>query len=161
MPSLAAFAGVFGFDIATKAWAAACLTEPVRIADWLYLMLRHNSEVFLGTAPVSAEYWVCVGAALVWFGWRTFRSTSAPVAICLAVVLAGITGNAIGQAQGAVVDFIGIGPVAGDVWLVVNVADLALVTGVLALGIHLLRTRLWRVRESCAVKTNADGDVRS
>lgn len=144
MPSLAAFAGVLGFDIATKAWAAACLTEPVRIADWLYLMLRHSSGVFLGTVPVSAEYWVCVVAALVWFGWRTFRSTSAPVAICLAVVLAGVTGNAIGQAQDAVVDFIGFGPITGDKWLVVNVADLALMGGVLTLGGCLLCRRLRR-----------------
>ena len=140
------FAGTLSIDIATKTWAAASLTEPVRIADWLYLMLHHNSGLFFGAVPVSAWYWVCVGAALVWFGWRALRSTSAPVAICLAVVLAGVTGNAIGQARDAVVDFIGFGPVRGDEWLVVNFADLALVGGTLALGIFLTWGRLCRLR---------------
>ena len=142
--ALAVFAGALGIDLASKALAVTLLAEPVRLADWLYLMLHHNSGVFLGTVPVSAEYWVGVGAALVWFGWRAFRSTSAPVAICLAVVLAGVTGNAIGQAQDAVVDFIGFGPITGDKWLVVNVADLALMGGVLTLGGCLLCRRLRR-----------------
>ena len=138
------FIGVLGIDIATKAWANVVLAEPVRIADWLYLMLHHNSGMFLGTVPVSAGYWVAVVAATGWFGWRALRSTSALVAVCLAVALAGLVGNAIGQAQGTVVDFIGVGPIGEDQWLVVNVADLALVGGGLALGFHLIRERVRR-----------------
>ena len=144
MTTLAVFAGVLSIDLVTKAWAAAALTEPVRIAEWLYLMLRHSAGMFLGTVPVSTGYWVCVCAAAGWFGWRALRSSSVPVSVCLAVMLAGVTGNAIGQAQGAVVDFIGIGPITGDVWLVVNVADLALVVGGLALGCFLIRDRALR-----------------
>ena len=144
--TLAVFVGVMSIDLATKAWAAVTLTEPVPIADWLYLMLRHNAGMFLGTVPVSTGYWVCVCAALGWFGWRALRSVSAPVAVCVAAVLAGLTGNAIGQAQGAVVDFVAFGPIVGDQWLVVNVADLALVAGTLALGFFLLRDR---VRRAC------------
>ena len=142
--TVAVFAGVLSIDLVTKACAEAALTESVRIADWLNLMLRHNSGMFLGTVPVSTGYWVCVCAALSWFGWRAFRSRSTSVAVCLAVVLSGVIGNAIGQAQGAVVDFIGIGPITGDEWLVVNVADLALVAGTLALGFFLLRDRVRR-----------------
>ena len=141
MLALGVFAGVLGFDLATKAWAAASLTEPVRITDWLYLILHHNSGMFLGAMPVSAGYWVGVIAAMGWFGWRALRSTSVTPAVCLAVALAGLAGNAIGQARGAVVDFIGFGPITGDKWLVVNVADLALVGGALALGFHLIRQR--------------------
>ena len=74
------------------------------------------------------------------------RSTSVPSSTYLAAVLAGMTGNAVGQAQGEVIDFIGFGPVTGDVWLVANVADLALVGGVLALGLHLVRERVHRTR---------------
>lgn len=107
-------------------------------------MLHRNSGLFLGVVPVSAGYWLCVSAAMGWFGWRAFRSTSVPVASCLAVVLAGVAGNAIGQARGAVVDFIGFGPITSDVRLVMNVADLALVGGVLVLGGYLLRNRLAR-----------------
>ena len=142
--TVAVFAAALGVDLATKAWAEAALTEPIRIADWLYLMLRHNAGVFFGTVPVSTGYWICVCVALVWFGWRALRSFSAPVAFCVAAVLAGLTGNAIGQAQGAVVDFIGMGPVTGNVWLVVNVADVALVGGVFVLGICLVRDRVRR-----------------
>ena len=143
--AFAAFIGVLGIDIATKAWAKVDLTEPVRIADWLYLILHRNSGLLLGTVPLSAGYWICVCAASGWFGWRALRSTSVPIAVCLAVALAGLMGNAIGQAQGGVVDFIGVGPIAGDAWLVVNVADLALVGSGLALGIYLIRERVRRV----------------
>ena len=144
VPTVAVFAAVLSIDLVTKTWAAAALTEPVRIADGLYLMHRYNSGLFLGTLPVSTGYWVCVCAALGWFGWCAFRSRSTSVALCLAVVLSGVIGNAIGQAQGAVVDFIGVGPITGDEWLVVNVADLALVAGTLALGVFLLRDRAHR-----------------
>ena len=141
---LAVFAGVLGIDLATKAWAASVLTDPFRVADWLYLMIHRNSGMFLGTVPLSDGYWIVVCAAAGWFGMRALRSRSAPIAVCLVAALAGMTGNAIGQAQGAVVDFIGIGPVTGDVWLVVNVADLALVGGAFVLGIYLIRERVRR-----------------
>ena len=147
--AIAAFAGVLGTDLVSKAWASAELTEPVPIADWLYLMLRRNSGVFLGMAPLSAWYWVCVGAAVVWFGWRALRSANTPVSVCLAVVLAGVTGNAVGQAQGAVVDFIGLGPISGDLWLVMNVADLAMVAGALALAFILVSGRMRRAHSPC------------
>ena len=140
---------MLGLDVTAKAWAATSLTDPVRIADWVYLMLQHNVGMFLGTVPVSAEYWVGVFAAMGWFGWRALRSTSAMLAVCLAAILAGLTGNAIGQARGAVVDFIGFGPVTGNVWLVANVADLALAGGALALGACLIRERVRRARLPC------------
>ena len=141
---VAVFAAALSVDLVTKAWAAAALTEPVRIADGLYLMLRHNAGMFLGTVSVSTGYWVCVCTALGWFGWRAFRSRSTSVAVCLAIVLSGVIGNAIGQARGAVVDFIGIGPITGKMWLVANVADLALVAGGLALACFLVRGRARR-----------------
>lgn len=143
--ALAVFAGALGIDLATKAWAASALVEPVRIADGLRLMCHRNSGVFLGSLPVSAEYWICVCAAAVWFGRRALRSGSAPLAMCLAGALAGLAGNALGQAQGGVVDFIGVGPITdSDEWLFFNVADLALVAGALALGILLVRDRVRR-----------------
>ena len=145
------FATVLGIDIAAKAWASAVLTEPVRIADWLYLMLHRNSGLFLGTVPVSAGYWICVCAAAGWFGWRTWRSTHTPPAVCLASILAGLAGNAIGQAQGAVVDFVGFGPITGDLWLVANIADLAMVLGALALAFFLVLERASRHRRGAGV----------
>lgn len=153
--ALAVFAMVLAIDIATKVWAAAVLTEPVRITDWLYLMLRYNSGSFFGTVPASAGYWVCVLAAMGWFGWLALRLRNAVPAAFLAVALAGLMGNAIGQARGAVVDFIGVGPVTGNKWLVANVADLALVGGGLALGVYLVRQRM-RPADSTAIKAKLD-----
>lgn len=153
--ALAVFVLVLEVDIVTKAWAASVLTEPVRVADWLYLMLHRNSGLFLGTLPVSAGYWVCVLAAMGWFGWRALRSRSVAIVVCLATVLAGLTGNAIGQAQGAVVDFIGVGPVTGDKWLVLNIADLALVGGGLALGAYFLWRRVRSVHPP-AIEARSD-----
>lgn len=43
---VAVFAAALSIDLVTKAWAAAVLTEPVRIADWLNLMLQHNAGMF-------------------------------------------------------------------------------------------------------------------
>ena len=143
--ALGAFVAVLGFDVAAKAWAETSLTEPVRLADWLRLGLHHNAGMFLGTVPVSVGYWVGVVAAMGWFGWRALRSTSVTLAVCLAVALAGLAGNAIGQARGAVVDFIGVGPVAGNKWLMVNIADLALVGGALTLGAYLIWGRIRRL----------------
>ena len=159
--ALSMFAVALGLDLATKAWAASALMEPVRIADWLYLMLHHNAGMFLGTVPVSAGYWVGMVAAMGWFGWRALHSTSSALSVCLAAVLAGMTGNAIGQAQGAVVDFIAFGPITGNSWMVVNVADIALVGGGLALGLYLICRRLRRVRDPNTAQTNAGSDVRS
>ena len=142
--TVAAFAAVLGIDLVTKAWAAVAFAEPVRIAEWLYLMLHHNAGMFLGAVPVSVGYWVCVCAALGWFGWRALRSYSTPVAVCVAAALAGLAGNAIGRAQGAVVDFIAVGPVTGNLWLVANGADLALVVGGLGVGFFRIRDRARR-----------------
>ena len=148
--ALVVFITVLMIDVATKAWATAALADPVRISDWLYLMLHRNAGMFLGAVPVSAGYWICICAAAGWFGWRTWRSTSTPLAVCLAVVLAGVVGNAIGQIQGSVVDFIGFGPITGNTWLVGNVADLAMVLGALVLAFVLVSKRASRYRHGRA-----------
>lgn len=147
MLAFAAFAGVLGTDLVSKAWAEAALRDSVCIVDWLCLILHRNSGLFLGRVPLFSGYWVCICVAVGWFGWRALSNTSEPIAVSLAVVVAGVVGNTIGQAQGAVVDFIGIGPITGnDQWLVMNVADLALVGGGLALGYFLIRDRMRRAR---------------
>ena len=141
----AAFAGVSSIDLVTKAWAAVALTEPVRIADGLCPMLRRGAGMLLGPVPVSAGNRVCVGAAAGRLAWRAPRSCSGPVSAGrLAVMPAGVTGNAIGWARGAVVDFIGLGPITCDEWPVANAADLALVAGGLAPGWFPVRARAHR-----------------
>ena len=141
---LGAFVGALGLDLWTKAWAAS-LVKPVRIADWLYLALYHNSGMFFGAVPVSTGYWVFVCAVLGWFGRAALRGPTL-VAVCVAIILSGMVGNAIGQFYGQVVDFIAVGPVTGELWLIANVADFALVGGVLSLGCVLLRARFQAAR---------------
>ena len=91
-------------DLVTQTWVAAALTEPARIADRLRPMLRRGAGMLLGTGPVSTGSRVCLCAAIGRLAWRALRSCSGPVSVGPAVVLAGVTGNAIGQAQGAVAD---------------------------------------------------------
>ena len=144
--AVAAFAAVLIADLVSKEWAASALAGPIRIADWLYLTVERNAGLLLGTVPVGPWYWVGMCTALGWFGWRAASARSTPVAVCLAVVLAGAAGNVTGLAQGAVVDFIGVGPIWGEMWLFANIADIALVAGGLALGCVLMSRRLRRTR---------------
>ena len=137
---LGAFVGALGLDLWTKAWASS-LVEPVRILDWLYLALYHNSGMFFGTVQVSVGYWIFVCAMLGWFGRTALRQSTA-IGVCVAIILSGMVGNAIGQFYGQIVDFIAFGPVAGDLWLIANVADFSLVGGVVALGVLLIKRRL-------------------
>ena len=143
--ALALCAGALGLDLALETWAQAALAEPVRVVSWLYLALHHNPGLFLGALPVSAismVYWLVVGAALLWMGQRMVRTQSRAIAVGYALIVGGLVGNALDRVQGAVVDYLVIGPVAEGQWLAVNASDLALLAGALVLGFVLVRERV-------------------
>ena len=151
--ALAVFAGVLSTDLAIKAWAHDMLTEPVRITSWLALAVQHNSGLFLGALPVSAVstvHWVVVCGALVWIGWRMVTQSSRTIGVGYALVAGGLTGNAIGRVQGAVIDYVGFGPIIDGKWLFMNLADLALIGGGLVLGVVLVRSRVQASRRQAA-----------
>ncbi|MGC5031947.1 signal peptidase II [Micromonospora sp. DT229] len=137
---LAAFA--LAVDLLTKHLALAELSdrEPVRLLGGaLYLSLTRNS----GAAwSIGKDYtWVfpliAIGV-LAWIAWmgRTLRSV--PWAISLGLVVGGVTGNLIdrifrapGWFVGHVVDMISVFDPYGRVFPIFNIADSALVCGVI------------------------------
>ena len=142
--ALAIFAGVLWTDVAFKQWAEVALTEPIRVTAWLYLAIRHNTGMFLGTLPVasvSLAHWLFLGVALICLGWRMVRTGSLAIGAGYALVTGGVMGNALGRVNGAVVDFLGFGPVVDDKWAFVNFADIAMLSGALLLGVVLVRGR--------------------
>ena len=140
--ALAAFAAVLAADLALKAWALDALTEPIPITEWLYLALHRNPGIFLGGVPVSAvavTFWSAMLLATVWLGWRMVTSRRPAVGVGYALAAGGLIGNLLDRVNGAVIDYVGLGPLVGERWAFFNLADLALVGGALVLGTVLLQ----------------------
>ncbi|MGC4805806.1 signal peptidase II [Micromonospora sp. DT233] len=128
-------------DLLTKHLALLALSdrEPVRLLGGaVYLSLTRNS----GAAwSIGADHtWIFPLITLVVIGWictMAVRLRSVPWAICLGLVLGGALGNltdrifrAPGHFVGHVVDMISLFDPYGQVWPVFNLADSALVCGV-------------------------------
>ena len=163
-PALAVLGAVLAADLALKLWAQAALTEPVRILSWLYFTLHRNDGIFLGALPVAQVallYWLAIGAAALWIGSRMFRSPEPIVRIVYALVAAGLVGNVLGRFDGAVVDYLAFGPVAGnDQWMFVNLADAALIGGGIVLGCVLVRDRVRQLKRRQCSRLREDGPAR-
>ena len=151
------FVAVLTLDIVLKGWAQESLAAPVCITSWMCLAVQHNPGFFLGMVPlapgsmVSAIHWLAVTPVLAWLGWRLLTLDSVPITACYALVAGGLVGNLAGRAEGAVVDYVGFGPIAGEEWVFANLADLALMTGGVWLGVLLvLRRKSARSSPGCA-----------
>lgn len=145
--ALAICTGVLWTDVALKHWAENALAEPVLITSWLCLALQYNSGLFLGAlpvAPVALPHWLFLGAAILGLLWRTVGARSLATGAGYALVTGGVIGNALDRVNGGVVDFLGFGPVVGEQWAFANLADFAMLVGVLVLGMVLIRGRAWR-----------------
>ncbi|MDG4765349.1 signal peptidase II [Solwaraspora sp. WMMD406] len=136
-------------DLGTKQLALSLLAdrEPVRLLGGaLYLTLIRNSGAAFS---LGADYtWVFSLVTLVvigWIGWLARSLRSVPWAISLGLVLGGALGNfldrvfrAPGPFLGHVVDMFSLFDPRGQIWPIFNIADSALVTGViLAVGLEL------------------------
>ncbi len=129
-------------DIVTKAVAVQALTdrEPVRLfGGAVYLVLVRNIgaafSLASGFTVLLSLVAVAVIAVIVRFA-RRLRSTG--WAVALGLVLGGAGGNLVdrlfrepGPFRGGVIDFVSLFDEAGQVWPVFNLADSALVVGVL------------------------------
>ncbi|MGH8881529.1 MAG: signal peptidase II [Stackebrandtia sp.] len=126
-----------GLDLGVKAWAESGLADG-RTVDLALIQLRlaHNSGVafsFGDTLP-AAVVLAATGliiAALAAYTWRAARTTPAPVAAGLALVVAGAVANFTDRAaDGVVTDYLHTGwfPTfnGADVLITVGVASLIL-----------------------------------
>ena len=145
------FVAVLTLDIVLKRWAQESLAEPVCLVSWMCLAVQHNPGLFLGMMPltpdstVSAAHWLALPPTLAWLGWRLLTLSNTPVTACYALVAGGLVGNLVDRVEGAVIDYVGFGPIADEKWAFTNLADVALVAGVVWLGVLLLlrRKRRW------------------
>ncbi|MEQ4304475.1 signal peptidase II [Plantactinospora sp. B6F1] len=128
-------------DLGTKHLALAALTDrdPVRLLGGaVYLTLTRNSGAAFSLASDHTWIFPLVTAGVIgWIGWMAIRLRSLPWAISLGLVLGGALGNltdrifrAPGVFVGHVVDMVSLFDPYGQVWPIFNLADSALVTGV-------------------------------
>ena len=129
--------GIAFGDIAVKAWAQLSLVEPVPVTSWFHLRVIHNRGLFLGLVPafeMGFIHWVLLLPAALGMAWRMATARHAVVAAGHAVVLGGLTGNLVDRGRGAVVDYLAFGPFDQDKWLHMNIADLAMLAGLMLLS---------------------------
>lgn len=128
-------------DLGTKHWALAALSdrEPVRLLGGaIYLTLTRNSGAAFSLASDHTWVFPLVTAAVIgWIGWMAAGLRSLPWALSLGLVLGGAVGNltdrifrAPGVFVGHVVDMVSLFDPYGQVWPIFNLADSALVSGV-------------------------------
>jgi signal peptidase II len=129
-------------DQSTKAWARGALAHgPQPILDGAvfcrlgmnpgiaFSMFRGGGEILRVLVSILG---LAMAAGVVLYAWRSPRA-HAPFLIGLGLVAAGALGNVIDRlAAGRVTDFLVI-KIAGHEWPAFNVADAALVVGVLFL----------------------------
>ena len=140
--ALVIFSGVVWSDTAIKAWAAASFHDrSVCPAEWFCLKTHYNSELVLGYVYLSPALWLVVCGALVWVMWRMVSARVSPINVGYALVAGGFTGNVLGHVRGGVVDYAAFGPVVGDKWVFANLADLAIVGGLVILSVALIANR--------------------
>ena len=107
---------------------------------WLLLTFNSGAAFSLGrgVTPVVEGVVVVLVAWLLAFSRRASRAASAPIAVGLGLLIGGAAGNLIDRLfrhnHGAVIDFIDALRIGShDRWPVFNVADTAIVVGVVIL----------------------------
>jgi signal peptidase II len=112
--------------------------EALAVTPFLDLVLTFNTGISYGLWPQSSEFGrnllivLSLGAAAFFLLWLA-RTSSRLVAAALGCLIGGAIGNVIDRAlYGAVVDFISLHAL-GWRWYVFNLADSAIVAGVLGL----------------------------
>jgi signal peptidase II len=112
--------------------------ERLIVAPFVDLVLTYNRGISYGLFQQDGEFgrWfltaIKVGAAVLFAIWMT-RAESRLVAIALGFLIGGALGNALDRVvYGAVVDFVSL-HASGWRWYVFNLADAAIVAGVVGL----------------------------
>ncbi len=136
--AVALLGALFVVDQATKLWVLSLdLAEPWAVTPFLDITLVWNRGISYGLLQSEGlGRWALVVvtiAASIGLGIWMVRATRPAVRLGLAAIVGGALGNLVDRlAYGAVVDFVHLH--AGDFsWYVFNVADAAIVFGVVAL----------------------------
>ena len=135
-------AGALALDQATKLFGLFSLdlplTEPIRLTPFLDLVAHWNRGISYGLFQQTSEAgrWLLLaisGVASVVLGIWIARARTRLLAASLGLILGGAVGNAADRiAYGAVFDFIHF-HVGAWSWYVFNIADAAIVAGVIGL----------------------------
>lgn len=145
---LAAAAGIYLMDQATKAWALRRLRfgEAVSVVEgFLYFSYAENTGIAFGQFQGGGEFgrWLLVGLAaaaavgvLVYF-FRAQRTDDRVLGAC-SLLLAGVAGNLTDRMRlGFVVDFIDV-HIGSFQWPTFNVADAAICVGAGLLALDII-----------------------
>ncbi|WMS44850.1 signal peptidase II [Acuticoccus sp. MNP-M23] len=138
--ALALAALILVADQATKLWVlhrADFSQGPIALLPFMDITLVWNRGISYGLFQADgAGRWVLVGltmAGIVGLGVWLMRTGAPLVALGVGVILGGAAGNLIDRvAYGAVVDFVHLNA-GGYSWYVFNIADAAIVVGVVLL----------------------------
>jgi signal peptidase II len=135
-------------DVATKRWALEFLAHGVTIEGLggLPLTLAYNTGIAFGLDVPSAGRWLLIGASVfVVFMlaglFHQARPTDWLRLSSVSLVAAGALGNLVDRVrwEHGVIDFIGPIDLGFMHWPIFNVADMAITTGAILLGISLWR----------------------
>ncbi|MGL5362673.1 MAG: signal peptidase II [Bosea sp. (in: a-proteobacteria)] len=129
-------------DQASKLWllfvAEIAEKGPFQVLPFLEFVLAWNRGISYGLFQQSSDFgrWALVAVSVVASIWLTtwmWREKSRITVIALALIIGGALGNGIDRAvYGAVVDFAHV-HVGSFSWYIFNIADAAIVAGVVAL----------------------------
>lgn len=136
LDQLTKYAVLYGLDLAVRG--------KIYVTPFMDFVLAMNRGISYGLFPQDGElgrwflFSVKIAASVFFFLWMR-RATSGLVAIALGLLIGGALGNALDRAlQGAVVDFVAL-HAFGFRWYVFNLADAAIVAGVIGLLYDALR----------------------
>ena len=135
-------------DQASKLWllfvAEIAEKGPFQVLPFLEFVLAWNRGISYGLFQQSSDFgrWALVAVSVVasiWLGTWMWREKSRITVVALALIIGGALGNGIDRAAyGAVVDFAHV-HVGSFSWYIFNIADAAIVAGVVALLYDSLR----------------------
>jgi signal peptidase II len=136
-------------DVFTKRWALDTLWHGGgldTLGGWVPLTLAFNRGIAFGLPLPSAGRWIIIAATFVVLYvlvdlFRRARADDWLRLIAIQLVAAGALGNLIDRVRwdGGVVDFIGPINLGFMYWPIFNIADMAITTGAVLLGISLWR----------------------
>lgn len=148
---IATLLAVIAADLASKRWALVALADgrPLELLGGaLPLTLAFNRGAAFSITLGDSSRWIFLGLSLVALAalaplYKATRAEDRARLFAISLVLAGALGNMIDRIRWdrGVVDFIGPIDLGFTQWPIFNVADMAITTGAILLGLSLMRER--------------------